>query len=87
LTISSSKKVGGSSQDASSYVDLLDFLGGSKPVSQPKAVKMAAGDDLYLTPAKKSSGYHSVELKLEGGASVFLDRVEYYIQHPEELVA
>ncbi|KAG2181099.1 hypothetical protein INT43_008681 [Umbelopsis isabellina] len=98
LTISSSKKIGSSSQNTGNYVDLLDFLGGSRSVSQPKAVKMAASDDLYLSPAKTSSGFHSVELKLEGGekkgqvlndakASVFLDRVEYYIQHPEELVA
>ncbi|GAB5586225.1 pyridoxine biosynthesis protein [Umbelopsis nana] len=98
LTIGSSKQVGGSAASSESYEDLLDFLGGAKSVAKPKAVKMAAGDDLYLSPAKKSSAYHTVELKLEGGdkkgqvlndakATVFLDRMEYYVQHPEELVA
>lgn len=59
---------------------------------------MASGDDLYLSPVKKSSAYHTVELKLEGGekkgqvlndskASFFLNRVEHYVQHPEELIA
>ena len=96
LTVSSSKKVGGSAK-AESYEDLLDFLGGAKPAAKAKTVHMASADNLFLNPAQKSA-YHTVELKLEGGekkgqvlndakASVFLDRMEYYVQHPEELVA
>jgi hypothetical protein len=98
LTISSSKKIAGSSTSSESYEDLLDFLGGAKSVEKPKTVHMASGDDLYLSPVKKSSAYHTVELKLEGGekkgqvlndskASFFLNRVEHYVQHPEELIA
>ncbi|KAI9280562.1 hypothetical protein BC943DRAFT_330650 [Umbelopsis sp. AD052] len=96
LTVSSSKKVGGSTT-AESYEDLLDFLGGAKPSAKAKSVHMASADNLFLQPAQKSA-YNTVELKLEGGekkgqvlndakASVFLDRMEYYVQHPEELVA
>ncbi|CAO3686823.1 unnamed protein product [Umbelopsis ramanniana] len=96
LTVSSSKKVGGSAK-TESYEDLLDFLGGAKPAAKAKTVHMASADNLFLNPAQKSA-YHTVELKLEGGekkgqvlndakASVFLDRMEYYVQHPEELVA
>ncbi|KAH8554733.1 hypothetical protein BGW37DRAFT_480853 [Umbelopsis sp. PMI_123] len=97
LTVSSSKKVGGSSASPESYEDLLDFLGGAKPATKPQPVHIATADNLFLQPTQKSV-YHTVELKLEGGekqgqvlndakASVFLDRMEYYVQHPEELVA
>ncbi|KAI9244960.1 hypothetical protein BDA99DRAFT_549281 [Phascolomyces articulosus] len=100
LNVSSSKPVSsGNTSTKSSDDDMLDligFLAGEQPQKeQPRAVRLTGGDARIDFSKQSKAPSHQVELKLQGGApgkilndqnaSVFLDRVEYYVRNPSEL--
>jgi hypothetical protein len=78
-------------------LDLIDYLGGQPAHVQSRRVQLEtkqAKIDFSKQP-KQSNQYH-VDVKLDGGvpgkilndakANAFLDRVEYYVRNPTELV-
>ncbi|KAI8062528.1 hypothetical protein BC940DRAFT_308472 [Gongronella butleri] len=73
-------------------VDILDFLGGGKGRAAPRSTVSLQRKATSALPAQAQ---YQVDFKLQGNkqitankdAKVFLDRLEYYIRHPEELAA
>lgn len=100
MSVSASQRVYHSQKPKSSanseMLDLIDFLGGEKPKLESRRVKLGTqAATLDFSKQPKQQQYH-VEVKLDGGApgkilnnqkaTAFLDRVEYYIKNPNELV-
>ncbi|KAI9474057.1 MAG: hypothetical protein EXX96DRAFT_580456 [Benjaminiella poitrasii] len=93
------KMMKSSSQTAENQemLDLIDYLGGQ----QQKEVKTISSlltqtpkIDFSNQPTRRSTSQYEIEVKLDGEkvlnnpkAIAFLDRVEYYVQNPNELVA
>lgn len=79
-------------------LDLIGFLGGEQPrkEQQPRAVKLTTDDGKLSFSESKKGPQYQVELKLaddapgkilnDPKAALFLDRVEYYVRNPTELV-
>jgi hypothetical protein len=73
-------------------VDIIDYLGG-QPSKAP--VRTVSLNQQPLDASSQQQGYY-VDIKLEGGApgkllsdkkaKLFMDRLEYYIRHPEDVV-
>lgn len=77
-------------------VDLIGYLGGEKK-KESSVIRLKTNDTrLDFTKQEKKYKY-DVQVKLDGGvpgkilkdtkATAFLDRVEYYVRNPNELVA
>ncbi|CAO3702222.1 unnamed protein product [Rhizopus stolonifer] len=78
-------------------VDLIGYLGGQVEKKESRNIRLTTQDaTLDFTKQEKKHRYN-VQVKLDGGvpgkilndpkAAAFLDRVEYYVRHPNELVA
>ncbi|KAF7725103.1 hypothetical protein EC973_000429 [Apophysomyces ossiformis] len=77
-------------------LDLIDYLGGTRSTTQPRAVKLTTSDSRINFSEQQPKHSYNVELKLQGDApgkilndkkaAAFLDRVEFYIKSPTELV-
>ncbi|KAI8351800.1 hypothetical protein EDC96DRAFT_518497 [Choanephora cucurbitarum] len=79
-------------------LDLIDYLGGSVKQVQERRVQLTTKNATldFANQPKQGNQYH-VQVKLDGGvpgkilanakANAFLDRVEYYVRNPNELVA
>ncbi|KAI8096927.1 uncharacterized protein BX664DRAFT_325207 [Halteromyces radiatus] len=71
-------------------VDIIDYLGGQQRSSsavRTVSLNNIGSSDLFN---QQQQGYY-VNMKLEGGApdqkaKLFLDRLEYYVRHPEDLI-
>ncbi|KAI9497296.1 hypothetical protein BDB00DRAFT_23255 [Zychaea mexicana] len=99
LNVSSSKSMSSGKSAQSSddeMLELIGFLGGEKPAQEaPRAVRLTGGDARIDFSNQPKALAQQVELKLQGGApgkilndqnaTVFLDRVEYYVRNPSEL--
>lgn len=83
---------------SSDMLDLIGYLGGEKPKVESRRVNLTTKDTrLDFSSQPKSTNKYTVEVKLDGGvpgavlnnakANTFLDRVDYYIRNPSELVA
>ncbi|KAI9299964.1 hypothetical protein BJ944DRAFT_273665, partial [Cunninghamella echinulata] len=69
-------------------IDVIDYLGGGRGGNTHSYVSSSNNQN-------KKNGYH-VDIKLQGGtpgkiikdkkAKMFLDRLEYYIRHPDEII-
>ncbi|KAI9016576.1 hypothetical protein CLU79DRAFT_763318 [Phycomyces nitens] len=99
LSLSPSKRIDLGQPKKSSDDDMLDligFLGGESPASKARTVKLVTGESKINFGEQPSKYTYSVEFKLQGDkpgkilndgkAAAFLDRVEYYVRHPTELV-
>ena len=79
-------------------LDLIGYLGGSVKKVQERRVQLTTKNATldFANQPKQGNQYH-VQVKLDGGvpgkilanakANAFLDRVEYYVRNPSELVA
>lgn len=78
-------------------LDLIDYLGGQPASVQSRRIQLQTKEakiDFSKQP-KQTNQYH-INVKLDGGvpgkilndkkANAFLDRVEYYVRNPTELV-
>ncbi|SAM01850.1 hypothetical protein [Absidia glauca] len=73
-------------------VDIIDYLGGQSSKAPVRTVSL---NQQPLEASSQQQGYY-VDIKLEGGApgkllsdkkaKLFMDRLEYYIRHPEDVV-
>lgn len=77
-------------------VDLIGYLGGEKKKKEGGVIGLKT-DETRLDFTKQEKKYkYNVQVKLDGGvpgkilkdtkATAFLDRVEYYVRNPNELV-
>ncbi|KAK4519969.1 uncharacterized protein ATC70_010213 [Mucor velutinosus] len=76
-------------------LDLIDYLGGASRKQEPRRIQLSTKNaKLDFTQQPKQT--HAVEIKLDGGkpgkilndqkANAFLERVEFYVRNPSELV-
>ncbi|KAI8888778.1 hypothetical protein K501DRAFT_282633 [Backusella circina FSU 941] len=83
---------------SSDMLDLIGYLGGEKPKVESRRINLTTKDTrLDFSNQPKNNNKYTVEVKLDGGvpgailnnakANTFLDRVDYYIRNPSELVA
>lgn len=74
-------------------VDIIDYLGGQPSKAPVRTVSL--NQQPLDASSQQQQGYY-VDIKLEGGApgkvlsdqraKLFMDRLEYYIRHPEDFV-
>ncbi|KAI9321495.1 hypothetical protein BX666DRAFT_2017439 [Dichotomocladium elegans] len=102
LEVSAAKRVDAGKPRKSENDDMLDligFLGGEQPAKEaPRAIRLTTQDARIIAKDEpKISSSYQVEIKLKDSvpgkildnqkAAVFLDRVEYYVRNPSELIA
>ena len=98
LNVSSTKPVSALKPKKSAddeMLDLIGYLANQQPKKQPRAVRLTT-EDARIDFGTQPKSSVQVELKLQGGApgkilnnpnaTVFLDRVEYYVKNPSELI-
>jgi hypothetical protein len=77
-------------------LDLIDYLGGAQPPKESRRVQLQTTQaKIDFSKQTKHKQYH-IDVKLDGGvpgkilndakANAFLDRVDYYVRNPTELV-
>lgn len=77
-------------------LDLIDYLGGASTKQEPARRIQLSTKNAKLDFTQQPKQTHAVEIKLDGGkpgkilndqkANAFLERVEFYVRNPSELV-